>query len=461
MASPHLEHIPASYKDPAGFVYKKDGVIYRQINTIAQKDFDLLLESGLYKDLVSRNHLIRHEAVPLSKKATDDAYAVVKPEQITFISYPYEWSFSQLKDAALLTLEVQKIALEYGMSLKDASAYNVQFRNNKPILIDTLSFETYNQGKPWVAYRQFCQHFLAPLALAAYIDLRFLPLQRQYLDGYPLDFVSRLLPRRTLLNLGLSMHIHAHAKSQSHFADKKTSTTKSVSISLTALRGILENLTNTVGNLKLPRSSSEWGDYYDVTNYTETSFHNKKKLIEQFVKKTMPSTVLDLGANTGEFSRAAAQYATFVISTDYDLPTVEKNYALAKKNQEDNILPLVLDVTNPSSAQGWAGAEREGFFSRGSFDMILALALIHHLVITFNLPLKSVSEFLAQQTTYLIIEFVPKEDSQVQKLLQNREDIFPDYHTEGFEKAFMKNFKIIKKEPVLQSKRTLYLFKSL
>ncbi|OGK38554.1 hypothetical protein A3F34_01235 [Candidatus Roizmanbacteria bacterium RIFCSPHIGHO2_12_FULL_44_10] len=458
MAS-NITPIPASYKDPAGFVYRHDGTIYRQINRRAKPDYDQLMSSGLYEELIVREQMMSHKEVSLAKKATADAYKIIQPDQIPFISYPYEWSFSQLKDAALLTLAIQSAALEHGLSLKDASAYNVQFIQNKPVFIDTLSFEKYPEGKPWVAYRQFCQHFLAPLALAAYVDIRFLLLQKQYLDGFPLDLASKLLPRRTVFNLGLSMHLHAHAKSQAHFADKKTAQVKSASILIHALKGIISHLHSTVKGLKLSKSDTEWGEYYTFTNYSDESFDYKKKLISQFVSEIKPSVVLDLGANTGEFSRAAVKNAQLVVSTDYDLLAVEKNYLQVKANNETKILPLVLDVTNPSSSHGWAGTEREDFFSRGKFDMILALALIHHLVITFNLPLSSVAQFLSQQAPYLIIELVPKNDSQVKKLLQNREDIFTDYDEAGFEAAFGKYFKTLQKEAVKGSQRTLYLLK--
>jgi len=189
--------LPSSFRDPSGFLFLRDGFIYRQVNTIYRENYDYLISSNLYKTLVDAELLIPHHEVDIKKARSDEIYKVIKPELILFISYPYEWCFSQLKDAALTTLEIQKKSLDFGISLKDCSAYNIQFRKGKPIFIDTLSFERYHQGKPWVAYRQFCQHFLAPLALMSYKDIRLNQLFRVYIDGPPLDLTSSLLPFRT------------------------------------------------------------------------------------------------------------------------------------------------------------------------------------------------------------------------------------------------------------------------
>lgn len=463
----NTEQLSASYKDPSGFVFMREGVLYRQVNRVYKDNHDLLMSSGLYDELVKKKHLVPHSEARAVKLVADDAhsmdsgqgYRIIKPEPVDFVSYPYEWCFSQLKDAALLTLHIQKIALKFGMFLKDATAYNVVFQSGKPLYIDTLSFEKYVEGKPWVAYRQFCQHFIAPLALSVYRDVRFIPLLRNFLDGFPLDFTSSLLPTRTLLNLGLSLHIHAHAKTQGSLADKKVGVAQSGKLSLTALLGIIDNLHATVSGLHLKKSMTEWGDYYDNTNYTEISFENKKKLVAEYVKKTKAQTVLDLGANMGEFSRVAAPYCKLVLSTDYDPVAVEKNYQHVRSAYESKILPLILNITNPTPALGFGGDERNTFFSRAQADVVLALALVHHLAITFNLPLSKIAQHFSDIAPYIIIEFVPKDDSQVQKLLQNREDIFTNYTQDGFEAAFTHYFSIVAKKSISDSKRTLYLLK--
>jgi len=211
----------SSFRDPSGFIFHKDGILYRQINESYKENYDHLINSELYDELVSNDLLIPHKEVIESPPLPEKAYKVIQPEKISFISYPYEWSFSQLKQAALTSLEIQKISMNFGMSLKDCSAFNIQMRNAKPILIDTLSFEKYQEGQTWKAYKQFCQHFLAPLALISYRDIRLSQLFRIYMDGIPLDLTSKLLPFRTRSMFSLLAHIHIHSKSQKHFGSKQ------------------------------------------------------------------------------------------------------------------------------------------------------------------------------------------------------------------------------------------------
>jgi SAM-dependent methyltransferase len=400
---------------------------------------------------------VESEIEPAEKKL---AFKVIRPEQVLFISYPYEWSFGEFKDAALATLSIQKRALKLGMSLKDASAYNIQFLNGKPALIDTLSFEIYQEGEPWVAYRQFCQHFLAPLALMAYQDARLSQLLRVYIDGIPLDLASMLLPRRTQWRLGLASHIHLHANAQKRYADVAVSEARSGrKMSKQALFGLIESLQTTIRKLEWKPTGTEWADYYRANNYSDTAFEHKKVLVGDWLSRFEAGTVWDLGANTGIFSRIAAETCANVISTDIDPTAVEVNYQLVKEKKEKNLLPLVLDLTNPSPAIGWQNLERESFIQRGPVDVILALALVHHLAISNNVPLPRVAEFFAACGEWLIVEFVPKDDSQVQKLLRNRLDIFSKYTQAGFEESFKIYYSIIESSAVRDSERWLYLMR--
>ncbi len=388
------------------------------------------------------------------------AFRTLRPERVAFISYPYEWSFGELKDAALATLSIQKRALKLGMSLKDASAYNIQFHNGRPTLIDTLSFETYKEGEPWVAYRQFCQHFLAPLALMAYRDVRLSQLLRVHIDGVPLDLASSLLPMRTRWNLGLASHIHLHASAQKHYADVSVSEERrGRKMSKEALLGLIESLQATVRKLVWKPTGTEWANYYAATNYTDTAFEHKKVLVREWVSKIEAKTVWDLGANAGIFSRIAADAGAYVISSDIDPAAVEMNYLLVKEKEEENILPLVLDLTNPSPAIGWSNLERESFLQRGPTDVTLALALVHHLAISNNVPFSRVAEFFAGCGNWLIIEFVPKSDSQVKKLLRSRADIFSEYTQAEFEKAFGQWYTVQESSAVRDSERWLYLMR--
>jgi hypothetical protein len=453
------ERLRASFRDPSGFLFTRDGVLYRQVNRSYQSDYDLLMQSGLYEKLVKGKRLIPHQEVEVAPALPEKAYRILQPERVAFISYPYEWSFSQLRDAALLTLSIQKTALEMGLSLKDASAYNIQFHNGRPILIDSLSFEAYQEGKPWVAYRQFCQHFLAPLALMAYRDVRLSQLMRVYIDGVPLDLASELLPLRTRVKFGLAMHLHVHASAQKKYSDtpeQAKASAQGKSINKMGLVGLVDSLKSLVTGLKWAPKGTEWGDYYDSTNYTREAFDSKATLVREYLEKIQPAQVWDLGANTGVFSRISAGMGIPTVSSDIDPAAVEKNYRQVRKNKETNLLPLVMDLTNPSPAIGWHNRERDSFEGRGPADAVMALALVHHLAISNNVPLPDLAEYFAGLGRWLIVEFIPKEDSQVERLLMTREDIFPHYQQQGFEAAFRQHFTIHDCAPIPGSKRLLY-----
>jgi len=453
----------ASFRDPSGFVFRHDGIVYRQVNQRYRDDYDRLTGSGLYRELVDRGLLIAHEEVDGPVADPDSAYRIVRPEPVDFMSWPYEWSFSQLKDAALATLEIQRLAMQFDMSLKDASAYNIQFHRGRPVMIDTLSFEAYREGAPWVAYRQFCQHFLAPLALMAKCDVRLGQLMRVHIDGIPLDLAARLLPKTTRLRPGLAMHLHLHARYQRSYADaghsKKNKPGKTPRVSRTGLLGLVDGLKGTISKLSWNPGGTEWADYYEATNYSEAAFTAKQALVDRFLEAASPAAVWDLGANTGEFSRIAAARDIPVVAFDIDPSAVEKNYLRLRAEQQTGPLPLQLDLTNPSPGTGWHECERESFLARGPVDCAMALALIHHLAISNNVPLDRLADFFADLCHHLIIEFVPRSDSQVQRLLSTREDIFDTYDAAHFEAAMSTRFEILQREAVEGSERTLYLMR--
>jgi hypothetical protein len=355
---------------------------------------------------------------------------------------------------------MQRRALKVGMSLKDASAYNIQFVRGKPALIDTLSFELYKEGQPWVAYRQFCQHFLAPLALMALRDIRLNQLLRVYIDGIPLDLASGLLPGKTRLHFGLLTHIHLHAGAQKRYAGMEVKSRRAT-MSKQAMTGLIDSLESTVRALDWKPGGTEWGNYYDITNYSDAAFEHKKELVAEWTAAFKPSLVWDLGANNGVFSRVAGKEAGYVVSSDIDPAAVEQNYRQMKQEKTENLLPLLVDLTNPSPSIGWANEERDSLGGRGPADMVLSLALIHHLAISNNVPLPQVTDFFAKIGKWLILEFVPKSDSQVQKLLVSREDIFPNYTREGLEVAFQHKFKIREAVNLRESERVLYLMERL
>lgn len=447
-------YLGSSFRDPAGYLFiDKKGDICRQINQPGFDDYNLLMQSGLYDALVKKDLLVTHK----ESKASHSKTKIIKPIKIEYISYPFEWSFSQLKDAALLTIKIQKLALKHGMTLKDASAYNVQFYNGKPIFIDTLSFEKYQPGEAWQAYKQFCQHFLAPLSLMVYTDISLSQLFRVYIDGPPLDLVNKLLPLKARLKPSIYMHIVLHSKVQ--HAKAASATKPKRQVGQKNLEAILGNLENSVKKLQPKISQTEWGDYYNNTNYSSVAADNKADLVKSFAKSLKLESAIDFGGNNGTYSRVLNKIGIETICCDIDPNAVEANYLYVKSKKETKMLPLIVDLTNPGGALGWANDEREAIDKRFKTDLSMALALVHHLAISNNLPLNKIAQYFSNFSPYLIIEFVPKEDSQVKKLLATREDIFDNYHEEGLKKEFGLYYKLLKEQKIPGTKRSLYLFK--
>jgi len=462
-----MDTLSSSFRDPSGFVFLHNGLVHRQVNNSFAASYDAFISSGLYDKLIERKLLVAHEEINDGSVAgTPDCYRILKPQQIPFVSYPYEWSFSQLKDAAMLTLKVQHEAIRHGFILKDASAYNVQFLDSRPVFIDTLSFDTYISGTPWVAYKQFCQHFLAPLALMAHTDVELSKLMISHIDGVPLPLASKLLPLKTRFNYAIATHIHLHSRMQQQHADNASDDTPDAgtqsSLSEKSLNALMEALAKTVQKLTWKMPDTEWGDYYENTNYSDRAGDEKRDLVDRLLGSIPDqlTVVQDFGANTGEFSRIAAKHTALVVSQDIDPVAVEMNYRKNASDGPTNILPLIQDFSSPSPAIGWGNAERDSFLQRSHCDALLVLALVHHLAISNNVPLPNIAALFASLTRWLVIEFVPKEDSQVIRLLATREDIFPDYTRDGFEAAFFQYFTIEESSPVAESERTLYLMKT-
>jgi len=447
----------SSFRDPSGFVYTRDGVLYRQVNRVFRDEYEAVAASGLYEELAGNRLLIPHRQVSLELAASDEAAAVLEPEPVPFISYPYEWSFGQLRDAALLTLELQERALVRGLTLRDASAYNVQFHRGRPVFIDTLSFEPRREGAPWMAYRQFCEHFLVPLALMSRVDVELASLLRTHLDGIPVELGSRLLGAKSWRSLGLMFHVRAHAAAQRRYRDKAPSGAAARPVNAQTLLNLVRSLRSAVDGLRWTPAGTEWAEYTSDNNYTAAAASSKRELVTELLQGRGIRTVWDLGANTGDYSRAARAVAERVVAFDVDPAAVELNYRRVRAEDETGVLPLLMDLTNPSPALGWAHGERLSLEQRGPADALLALALIHHLAIANNLPLERIAEFFARLGRTLVIEFVPKSDSQVQRMLRSRPDIFPCYTREGFEAAFGRSFRIDSAHPVTSSERVIYL----
>lgn len=448
---------PASFRDPQGFVFEDEGVLYRQVNESCRESYEKLMGSGLYDELVAGKLLVPHVEVD-GPRGGPGAFRILKPDLVPFISYPYEWSFSQLKKAALTTLRVQRIALRHGMSLRDSSAFNVQFVGSRPVFIDTLSFESCVEGRPWVGYRQFCQHFLAPLFLVAGRDPRLSALSSTRIDGIPVDLALKLAPGRYRWNPGFLAHIVLHARAQERYREAESRPSTPPRLSGAAMTRILDSLQATVQGLSWNPGKTQWAGYYAKTNYTSEAMALKKGFVASVVDQVRPARVVDLGANTGEFSSIAARTGAYVVAADMDHGAVELCFRRTSAEKSASVLPLVIDLTNPTPSVGWMNAERTSFLARcsGSMDLVLALALLHHLAIGNNVPLRSVIELIAIAGKDAVVEFVDKRDSQVQRLLASREDVFGEYSESGFENALSGVFRIVRKQPLNGTHRVMY-----
>lgn len=450
----------SSYRDPSGYVYLDNGEIKRVINPIYFEQYNSLKDSGIYKALMESHLLIPHEELFASEREI-----IIRPEQIPFITYPYEWSFNMYKEAALLTLRIQKYCLEKGYSLKDASAFNITFHKGRAMFIDTLSFDFYKENEPWRAYKQFVTHFLSPLVLAHYHGPDLLKLMSTFIDGIPINLTSSLLPSKTKFNPVLYSNIHLLSKLESKHNKDYEGESKIKGLSKKGLLNIVVSLFNYIKKLKL-RSETEWSDYYDKTNYADDAFQHKAEIINTWINAQKPKSLIDIGGNDGTFVRKIDYEIKENLVCDIDNNAVDANYLCLRKNREENILPFVLDVLNPSPAIGLNNKERILFLERikqYAPDVVMALAVIHHMSLSGNVPFNESARFFSSFSKNLIIEFPKKEDSWVQRLLKAKGDFetyFDFYNIDSFESSYKEFFDIIEKLEVKNSHRVMYLMKN-
>ena len=454
--SPHQ----ASFRDPSGYMFYDGDVLRRAINPIYFRQYNALKDSGFFNTLIKNKLLIPHTQTTVS-----DKQIVITPEPIAFITNPYEWSFEQYKHAALHTLKVHKYALSKGFILKDASAYNVTFHKGSPVFIDTLSFDFYEKDTPWRAYKQFITHFFGPLVLASYHGTEIFKMLQTHIDGIPVKLIASLLPGKSKLSSTIYTNIHLLAKMERTHSEDYKAETKIAKLSLKAQNNIIDNLFDFIKKLSI-KEETEWGNYYDKTNYNDAAFQGKKTLIEDWVTALNPQRLIDIGGNDGTFARTVVTKVPHVIVTDIDSNAVGYNYKQIQQNKETNMLAFVCDVLQPAPGIGLNNSERSSLVERlkgYSPDVTMALALIHHITLSGNVPFDRSAQFFAAFSKHLILEFPTREDSWVSSLLVRKREFmnhFDFYNQEAFEDGYKHYFDIQKKETVPGTKRVLYLLKN-
>ncbi|MCM0679121.1 class I SAM-dependent methyltransferase, partial [Micromonospora phytophila] len=410
---------PGSFRDPANRIFHLGDDVLRGLDEQAALQWRALAASDFFPPLLAAGKVCGTEvAEPALLPSGDGWAAVLRHERIPFVSHPYEWSFGMLRDAALLHLEIVRAALPAGFTTKDGSAYNLQWRGAQPVFIDVGSFTPVRDGEPWAGYRQFCQTLLYPLLLGAHLGLDFQPWLRARVDGIEPDEMRPLFRGARRLLPGVLTHVHLHGAMQSRNAGASTTDVRaqlraagySREMALATVRGI-EKL---VRRLDRPPAASHWADYQRTCAYTADDRAAKERFVaEAMVGGPRPRLVLDLGANDGRYARLAARHADYVVAVEQDPTVVDELYRALRAEGERRILPLVMDLADPSPGGGWRGVERASFADRADADVVLALAVVHHLAIGRNVPLPEVVDWLvglAAPGGRIVVEFVHPED---------------------------------------------------
>jgi precorrin-6B methylase 2 len=454
---------PGSFRDRTARVFHYDGKIFRGLSDVALREWEALSSTEFFRRFSERGAIVptrRLDPVPVPLMSAGGSWtAVLEHEKLPFVSYPYEWSFEMLRDAALLQLDLVLAALDEGIGLKDASAYNVQWKGASPVFVDLASFYKRAEREPWVGYRQFCQMFLYPLLIQAYRDVPFQPWMRGSIDGIDADVCRNLMSARDYLRGGVLAHVYLQAKAQKAY----NSTTRNVRADLQKagfdrriIKANAERLRSLVAGLQWHPAQSTWSDYLKCGHYEASDAEQKRAFVTSVVATREWHLAWDIGCNVGVFSRIAAERATYVVAMDADHLAVDKLYRALKLERATNILPLVVNVTDPPPNLGWRNLERKRITERGQPELVLALALIHHVVIGGNIPMAEFVQWLRDIGGDLVIEFVTREDPMVVTLLRNKEDHYADYDTEAFERELGARFTVVKRQPLGSGHRIMY-----
>jgi ribosomal protein L11 methylase PrmA len=459
---------PGSFRDRDSRVVVTDDAIYRALSPEGTEDWDALSASPLLEKMISAGQVVgTREVDPATVGIGQELLPtgvskVLQHDRIPFVSYPYEWTFSMLQDAAKLQLELGAEAIASGLDLKDATPYNVQFIGSQPTFIDIGSFEKQAEGEPWIAYRQFCMLYLYPLLFQAHKDIPFQPWMRGSIDGIqPIDAI-KVFSLRDRLRRGVFLHTSLHArldrranKSGPGSAEENKNTRQ---VKPGQIKAQLESMNRLVSKLKWKAGETSWSGYRQSNTYSDDDDKRKQAFVAEVATEKKPALTWDMGCNDGAYSRIAAESSDRVVAFDFDHATVEALYRSLREEGNTKILPLVSNLADPSPALGWRGLERKTLVDRGAPDLMLALALIHHVSISANIPIADFLQWARDMGTTLLIEFPKRTDPMVRALLANKHDgANPDYEEGNFERELEKRFTVERREELPSGDRILYL----
>ena len=463
MINPNYE--TGSFRDPGGRVFYHKNEVYREVLEAGRKRIEFIKSNNLLSELIDKRFLVKTELMQNldDLKMSNNVSLILKHEKISFISYPYEWTFSQLKDAAIFHLDLQIYLLSKNAKLLDASAYNIQFKNNKPIFIDILSIDEYRDGDYWFGYRQFCENFLNPLILKSKKGIDFNNWFKGNLEGIANEDLYNVLTWRDFFSFPMFVHVFMQNKLNNKSKKRKIGTEFKIQnlkkLNKNSYLSIIKQLKQFIINLLPKKQFTSWEDYSTNNNYKKNEEETKFKIVKDFYKKHKIKTLLDLGCNDGKFSYPAAKESVDVVGLDFDLNVLDKIYNKAK-NENVNFLPIYCDFSNPSSSLGWNERERIGINARARFDASISLAVIHHLAIAKNIPLDQAIKWIISFSEIGLIEFVPKNDETVKTMLALKGDIFPNYNEQNFEKILASISNIVNMHKVTNSNRKIYEYKN-
>jgi hypothetical protein len=457
-----MQAVPGSFRDPDSRVFESGGHVFRALSARGLEDWHALSTSEVFDELTERGAIVEtHEVADESAALADGWAGLLRHAAVPFVSYPYEWTFGMLRDAALLQLDVLERCLTASLMVKDSSPYNVQWQGAAPVFIDIGSFERLREGEPWVAYRQFCMLFLYPLMLQAYKGLPFQPSLRGAIDGITPAQARAVMSLRDALRRGVLTNVHLHSRLEARYAAvegrKASEDVRRAGFNTELILANVRRLRKLVGRLRWDPGKSAWTDYRQDSAHLDADAEDKAAFVAAAAGRRRRRLVWDLGANDGAYSRIAATSADYVLAMDVDHPTVERLYRTLRDQGERAILPLVVDVCDPSPALGWRGRERGTLADRGRPDLTLCLAVVHHMAITRNVPLREIVDWLASLGGTVVVEFPLRSDPMVRRLLAGKRDgAHEDYDVAHFERCLRDALHVERREELPSGQRVLY-----